>query len=136
MKNIQTNRGFTLIEVLVSFGLLISFVGFILLLTFLKLDWVTGEHGRLTITAVDKNLFGTHTIYARNSESLSGVEANEITYCIDANDTEIAKQAKEAIGKKNTTLIYPEKRIGFMLLDKCHSAPIKEIKLSEEEIIK
>lgn len=92
------------------------------------LDWTTGEHGRLTITAVDKNLFGTHTVYVRNSESFSGNETLEVRYCIDADDVELTQKVKNAIGKQNVTIVYPEKRIGFFWWDKCRSAPIKEIK--------
>jgi hypothetical protein len=121
MKN-NKQKGFILESVLV-----IGFIGFIVLLSVFVLDWKTGEHGRLTITAVDKNLFGTYTIYARNSESLSGNELMEITYCIDADNESLAKFAKESVGKQNVKLVYPEKRIGFYWFDKCHSAPIKEI---------
>lgn len=104
------------------------FIAFILLIPFFAIDWITGEHGRLTVTAVDKNLFGTHTVYVRNSESLSGNEALEVTYCIDAKDTELIQEVKNAIGKQNVTLVYPEKRIGFFWWNKCRSVPIKEIK--------
>lgn len=99
----------------------------IVMAPFLVIDWQTGEHGRLTITSVDKNLFGTYTIYARNTESMSGNELNEIRYCIDASDTVLAQKAKEAVGKQNTKLVYPERRIGFVFFDKCSIAPIKDI---------
>lgn len=122
----DTNGGF-----IGALAIVIVLIGMMLVMAFFKLDWITGEHGRLTVTAVDKNLFGTHTIYARNSESLSGVEAEEIRYCIDADDTEVVVQAKEALGKKNTKLVYPDKRIGFVFFDKCGSAPIKNIMTTE-----
>ena len=115
--------------VVVSVIAVLALIGLVLGLVFFTLNWTTGEHGRLTITAVDKNLFGTHTVYVRNSESLSGNEKLEVTYCIDATDVELTKRVKDAIGKKNTTLIYPKKRIGFFWFDKCHSSPIKDIKL-------
>lgn len=101
------------------------------IIMFLKVDWKTGEHGRLTITAVDKNLFGTYRIYARNTESMSGNDLLEITYCIDSDNKELAQKAKDSIGKQNTKLVYPERRIGFYWFDKCGSAPIKEIILSQ-----
>ena len=126
----EKNKG----SVAVVFVGIIAFfavVAFIFGLCLFTLDWTTGEHGRLTITSVDKNLFGTHTVYARNSESLSGNENLEVTYCIDASDTELLKRVKDAIGKQNTTIIYPEKRIGFFWFDKCHSTPIKDIKLAD-----
>lgn len=122
----KTTNGFTLIEALV----VLSIVGILLLIIlspFLAIDWKTGEHGRLTITAVDKNLFGTYTVYARNSESMSGNEMSEVTYCIDSNDVEVVQKAKDAIGKQNTTLVYPEGRFGIYKLSKCSSAPIKDI---------
>lgn len=110
--------------------ILVVFLGLIAFIVggiFLAMDWKTGEHGRLTITAVDKNLFGTYTIYARNSDSMSGVELNEVTYCIDAGNEELANKAKDLMGTKNVKLSYPDKRIGFFWFNKCHSAPIKDI---------
>lgn len=113
----------------IALSLIISpVIAFILSLPFIAIDWTTGEHGRLTVTAVDKNLFGTHTVYVRNSESFSGNETLEVRYCIDADDVELTQEVKGAIGKQNVTLVYPEKRIGFIWFDKCRTAPIKEIK--------
>ncbi|MFM2394182.1 MAG: hypothetical protein RLZZ546_2164 [Bacteroidota bacterium] len=103
------------------------FIGGMFALPFIALDWHTGEHGRLTITAVDKNLFGTYTVYSRNSDSA----IQEITYCIDADNQELAKLAKEKIGTQNTTLVYPDRRIGLYWFNKCTTAPIKEIKNNE-----
>lgn len=126
----KTTKGFTIIELLIVLsivGILLSIVSF----PFLAIDWKTGEHGRLTITAVDKNLFGTYTVYARNSESMSGNEMSEVTYCIDSNDVEVVQKAKNAIGKQNTTLVYPEGRFGLYGLSKCSSAPIKDIVIAE-----
>ena len=74
---------------------------------FLVIDWQVGEHGRLTITAVDKNLFGTNTVYVRNSDSAFTTELQEMTYCIDSDNIELIKVAKEKIGVPNTTLVYP-----------------------------
>lgn len=103
------------------------FVVLQLFLALFTIDWQTGEHGRLTITSVDKNLFGTYTIYARNSDSMSGVELNEVRYCIDAENTDLANKAKELVGTQNVKLVYPDKRIGFVWFDECSTAPIKDI---------
>lgn len=125
----SNNKGF--IEVIAILAIIVVISGLIVSAVFLTIDWKTGEHGRLTITAVDKNLFGTYTVYARNSESLSGNELLEVTYCIDAENKELAQQAKDAVGKQNTKLVYPDKRIGFVWFSKCRTAPIKEIVLAE-----
>lgn len=122
-------KGFIEEVLLLCTVVLILFLIFIA--PFIALDFKTGEHGRLTITAVDKNLFGTYTIYARNSESLSGNELMEVQYCIDSDNEELTNFAKESVGKQNVKLVYPEKRIGMFWFDKCHTAPIKEIVLSE-----
>jgi hypothetical protein len=115
-------------------GLMFSLVAIVILLIFvvsmpfLAIDWRTGQHGQLAITAVDRNLFGTYTVYARNIKSAYTTEDQEITYCIDAQDTELAEQAKSLIGKDiESTLVYPERRIGFYWFDKCHDIPVKEI---------
>ena len=113
--------------VLITSGVLL-FVGIIVSLPFLVLEWNTGRHGQLAITAVDRNLFGTYTVYARNIKSAYTTEDQEIKYCIDAQDTELAEKAKTLIGKDiESTLVYPERRIGFFLFDKCHEIPVKEI---------
>lgn len=125
-----------LMEKLEVWILIIVFVILVLvcfMLPFGAIDWKTGEHGRLTVTAIDNNLFGTQTVYVRNSESLSGNEALEVQYCIDAGDSDIIKKAKEAIGKQNTTIVYSEKRIGLFWFDKCKTAPITDIHLDEEK---
>jgi hypothetical protein len=101
---------------------------FIILPMFLVIDWTVGEHGRLTITAVDKNLFGTHTVYVRNSDSAFTPELQEMRYCIDSENVELVKVAKEKIGVANTTLVYPDTRIGLFGFSKCSSAPLKEIR--------
>jgi hypothetical protein len=115
------------IEFIVAVFIVLLVIGFVAFLTFFKLDWTVGQHGRLTITAVDKNLFGTYTIYARNSDSAYTSEETEIKYCIDADNSELANFAKDNIGKPNSTLVYPNRRIGFYFWDKCRSAPIKHI---------
>ena len=114
-------------EFIVAVVIVLVVIGFISLFALFALDWTTGEHGRLTITSVDKNLFGTYTVYSRNSDSAYTSEATEITYCIDADNSELADFARANIGKLNSTLVYPDRRIGWYLWDKCHSAPIKQI---------
>jgi hypothetical protein len=109
----------------------LSLILLIIIAPFLAIDWITGQHGRLTITAVDKNLFGTYTIYARNSDSAYTAEIEEIRYCIDSDNSELADFARKNIGKPNSTLVYPDKRMGFYLFDKCHSSPIKQIILED-----
>ena len=106
---------------------IIMILWIVCLLPFIVIDWTTGQHGRLTITSVDKNLFGTYTIYARNSDSAYTKEEEEITYCIDADNTELADFAKENIGKAGVTLVYPERRIGLYLWNMCGQSPIKQI---------
>lgn len=102
-------------------------IGIIPTMLFLTVDWTTGQHGRLTITSVDKNLFGTYTVYSRNSDSAYTSEMEEITYCIDSDNAQLAEIAKNSIGKPNSTLVYPEKRIGFYFWDKCRGNPLKQI---------
>lgn len=109
--------------------LVVLMVGVLFVLPiFLVIDWTVGEHGRLTITAVDKNLFGTHTVYVRNSDSAYTTEQQEMTYCIDSENMDLVKIAREKIGVPNTTLIYPDTRIGLFGFSKCHSTPLKEIR--------
>jgi len=112
--------------------ILLAIIGFItvfiILPMFLVIDWRVGEHGRLTITAVDKTLFGTHTVYVRNSDSAFTPELEEMRYCIDSENTELVKIAKEKIGVPNSTLVYPDTRIGWFGFSKCHSTPLKEIR--------
>lgn len=111
----------------IGIGVLL-FIGFIIILPFLVIDWKTGQHGQLAITAVDKNLFGTYTIYARNIKSVYTPEEQEITYCIDAEDTELAEMAKTLIGKDiESTFVYSERRIGLYWFDKCNEIPVNEI---------
>ncbi len=70
-----------------------------------------------TITAVDKNFFGTTKIYIKTSE------ANEDEYC--AEDYEVINQAKELVGKK--VKLYYDERVGLYDLNQCREAPIERI---------
>lgn len=70
-----------------------------------------------TITSIDKNFFGTTSLYIKTSEN-----SQEI-YCIE--DSNIVEQAKLLIGK-NVKVKYGE-RVGMYSTNKCHQAPIEEI---------
>ena len=96
----------------------ISIVLFIM--PFLALDRANGSSIGV-ITAVDKNFFGTSKLYIKTSEN------NEDTYCMENQD--IIEQAKELLGKK--VKIYYGERVGLYNLDKCRSAPIERIEMSE-----
>ena len=74
-----------------------------------------------TITSIDKNFFGTTSLYIKTSENL------QEKYCIENND--IVEQAKSLIGK-NVKIEYGE-RVGLYSTNKCHQAPVEKI----EEII-
>lgn len=103
-------------------GLLISiltdFVGFLLIFPFLALDKSSGTTIG-TITAVDKNFFGTYTIYLKTAEN------NEDKYC--AENEEIVKQARENVGNK--VQLYYGERIGLYHLNQCRQAPIDKIEV-------
>lgn len=72
-----------------------------------------------TITAVDKNFFGTYTIYLKTAEN------NEDKYC--AENEEIVAQAKENVGNK--VQLYYGERIGLYHLNQCRQAPIDKIEV-------
>lgn len=75
-----------------------------------------------TITSIDKNFFGTTSLYIKTSEN-----SQEI-YCIE--DSNIVEQAKLLIGK-NVKVKYGE-RVGMYSTNKCHQAPIEEIEEIKE----
>ena len=70
-----------------------------------------------TITSVDKNFFGTTSIYIKTSEN------SQEQYCIE--DSEIVNRAYELIGK-DVKISYGT-RVGLYSTNKCHSAPVEEI---------
>lgn len=72
-----------------------------------------------TITSVDKNFFGTTSIYIKTSENL------QERYCVE--DDEIVNQAHELIGQ-NVKISYGT-RVGLYSTSKCHSAPVEEIEV-------
>ena len=71
-----------------------------------------------TITSVDKNCFGTTSVYIKTSET------TQENYCIEFNE-ELENKAKELIGKK-VKISYGE-RVGFYSTGKCGQAPIDSI---------
>ena len=70
-----------------------------------------------TITSVDKNFFGTTSVYVKTSEN------SQEQYCIENED--IVNLAKEMIGKE-VKISYGE-RVGLYSTNMCHSAPIEKI---------
>ena len=75
------------------------------------------------ITSVDKNFFGTTAVYVKTSET-----AQE-EYCIE--DSDVAKQAAELIGKK-VKISYGE-RVGIYSTGRCSEAPVEVIEILEEK---
>lgn len=70
-----------------------------------------------TITSVDKNFFGTTSVYIKTSET------SQETYCIE--DEEIVNKVQELIGKR--VRIYYGERVGLYSTGKCSQAPINKI---------
>jgi hypothetical protein len=91
------------------------------MLPFLVIDKAAGATIG-TITAVDRNFFGTTAVFIKTSET----EQEE--YCIE-ND-EIKKVAVNSIGKK--VKVKYGTRVGLYSTGACSQAPIKEIKIIEE----
>lgn len=94
---------------------------FTLLLPFLVIDKGSGVTIG-TITSVDKNFFGTTSIYIKTSENI------QERYCIE--NQKIADKAKELVGKK-VKINYGE-RIGLYSTGKCDQAPIENIEVENE----
>ena len=97
-------------------------ISFFLLLPFIALDKASGETIG-TITSVDKNFFGSTSIYIKTSET------EQEKYC--AEDTEIIEEAKKNIGKK--VKISYGTRIGLYPLKQCHEAPINKLEEIKDE---
>ena len=70
-----------------------------------------------TITSVDRNFFGTTSIYIKTSEN------SQERYCIE--DNEIVSQAHELIDQ-DVKISYGT-RVGLYSTNKCHSAPVDKI---------
>ena len=90
------------------------------LVPFLTIDKAAGATIG-TITAVDRNFFGTTAVYIKTSET----EQEE--YCIE--NKEIKKVAMDNIGKK--VKVKYGTRVGLYSTGACSQAPIKEIEIIE-----
>lgn len=102
-------------------GIFILF--FTLFIPFLVIDKSSGSTIG-TITSVDKNFFGTTSIYIKTSEN------SQEQYCIEF-DEDLENKAKEYIGK-DVKVSYGT-RVGFYSTGKCSQAPIETIELVEGE---
>lgn len=102
-------------------GIFILF--FTLFIPFLVIDKSSGSTIG-TITSVDKNFFGTTSIYIKTSEN------SQEQYCIEF-DKDLENKAKEYIGK-DVKVSYGT-RVGFYSTGKCSQAPIETIELVEGE---
>ena len=112
----------------IGFGLIGLITGvFILLFTlfvpFCVIDKSSGSTIG-TITSVDKNFFGTTSIYIKTSEN------SQEQYCIEF-DEDLENKAKEYIGKE--VKVSYGTRVGFYSTGKCRQAPIETIELVEGE---
>lgn len=90
---------------------------FILLLPFVVIDKASGSTVG-TITSVDKNFFGTTSIYIKTSET------TQEKYCIEFNE-ELENKATELIGEK--VKIEYGSRVGFYSTGKCQQSPVERI---------
>ena len=90
------------------------------LVPFLTIDKAAGATIG-TITAVDRNFFGTTAVYFKTSET----EQEE--YCIE--NKEIKEVAMDNIGKK--VKVKYGTRVGLYSTGACSQAPIKEIEIIE-----
>lgn len=75
-----------------------------------------------TITSVDRNFFGTTSIYIKTSEN------SQEQYCIE--DDKIVNQAHELIGQ-DVKISYGT-RVGLYSTNKCHSAPVEKIEAIDD----
>lgn len=75
-----------------------------------------------TITSVDKNFFGTTSIYIKTSEN------SQERYCVE--DDGIVNQAHELIGQ-DVKISYGT-RVGLYSTSKCHSAPVDKIEAIDD----
>ena len=96
--------------------------GFIFCVSFVSIDKKSGSTIG-TITSVDKNFFGTTSLYIKTTET------TEEQYCIE--DNKLAEIAKENIGKK--VRISYGTRVGIYSTGACDNAPIDIIEVINEE---
>ena len=97
---------------------IIFFSGVLVISYFLVIDKGSGSTIG-TITSVDKNFFGTTSVYVKTSEN------SQEQYCIENED--IVNLAKKMIGKE-VKISYGE-RVGLYSTNMCHSAPIENIEV-------
>lgn len=106
------------IEISLGFwGFWIIVALFTICLPFVVIDKASGSTVG-TITSVDKNFFGTTSIYIKTSET------TQEKYCIEFNE-ELENKAKEFIGEK--VKITYGKRVGFYSTGKCQQSPVENI---------
>ena len=91
------------------------------MLPFLVIDKASGTTVG-TITAVDRNFFGTHAIYIKTSET------EQEKFCTESMD--ITKVAVNSVGKK--VKVKYNTRVGLYSTGACSEAPIVELELVEE----
>ena len=96
--------------------------GFIFCVSFVSIDKKSGSTVG-TITSVDKNFFGTTSLYIKTTET------TEEKYCIE--DNKLAEVAKENIGKK--VKISYGTRVGIYSTGACNNAPVDVIEVINEE---
>lgn len=96
--------------------------GFIFCESFVSIDKKSGSTIG-TITSVDKNFFGTTSLYIKTTET------TEEQYCIE--DNKLADIAKENIGKK--VRVNYGTRIGIYSTGVCDNAPVDVIEVINEE---
>lgn len=103
-------------------GLISSLIGCVFIMMFTLDPFIVIDKGSGStigiITSVDKNFFGTTSVYIKTSET------TQENYCIEFNE-ELENKAKELIGKE-VKISYGE-RVGFYSTGKCQQAPIVEI---------
>lgn len=102
-------------------ALLVLCFEFIPIWYFLVIDKSSGSTVG-TITNVDKNFFGTTSLYIKTSEN------SQEQYCMENED--IVNLAKEMLGKE-VKISYDE-RVGLYSTNKCHSAPVDRIEALNE----
>ena len=107
-----------IIEVFITWLIIFCFV---FTISFVNIDKNSGATVG-TITSVDKNFFGTTSLYIKTTET------TEEQYCIE--DNKLAEIAKENIGKK--VRINYGNRVGIYSTGACDNAPVDTIEVINE----
>ena len=108
-----------IIEVFITWLIIFCFV---FTISFVNIDKNSGATVG-TITSVDKNFFGTTSLYIKTTET------TEEQYCIE--DNKLAEVAKENIGKK--VRVNYGTRVGIYSTGACDNAPVDIIEVINEE---